>query len=352
MLQISAEFLSLSGEPAVLVKHDRIVFVNSAAEGILGSGCVGRAPGMVFGAELATTRSSAFICDIMINGVGYIARVTSADNMQAIFFSRREFPASLLSDAFVYSIRNRLMSFAVAADIARQRAEALGDGEMLANIAAMTQEYFRARRNVSNISIIRGVHNNTIYPSVSRFDLREMISGLVEILSGMVSGISISLSDGPPVSVTGDSSLIEQLVLNLISNAITHAQGRTHIVVGIRETGSCAIISVSDDGCGIPPDKLHLVFERYRHGYDMSNIGAGAGFGMTVARSIAQLHGGTLLLESRQGVGTTVRVSISRECSFAAFSEPGDQWTPSMSPILIGLADCLDTKYFSEKFTD
>ena len=352
MLHISADFLSLSGEPAVLAKQDRIVFVNSAAEGILGSGCVGRSPGMVFGPELAGTHSHSFICDIMINGVGYIARVTSADNMQAIFFSRREFPASLLSDAFVYSIRNRLMSFAVAADIARQRAEALGDGEMLANIAAMTQEYFRARRNVSNISIIRGVHDKTIYPSVSRFDLREMLSELTEMLSSMINDVSISLTDGPPVSVAGDSSLIEQLVLNLLSNAITHAQGRTHIVVGIRETGSHAIISVSDDGCGIAPDKLHLVFERYRHGYDLSNIGAGAGFGLTVARSIAQLHGGTLLLESRQGVGTTVRVSISRECCFAAFGEPGNLWEPSMSPILIGLADCLDTKYFSEKFTD
>lgn len=352
MLHISAEFLSLSGEPAVLVRQDRIVFVNSAAEGILGSGCVGRSPGMVFGAELAGMNSPSFICDIMINGVCYIARVTSADNMKAIFFSQREFPASLLSNAFVYSIRNLLMSFAVAADIARQRAETLGDGEMLANIAAMTQEYFRARRNVSNISIIRGVHDKSIYPSVSRFDLREMLSGLVEMLSSMVSDVAITLSDGPPISVTGDSSLIEQLVLNLISNAITHAHGRTHIVVGIRETGSHAIISVSDDGCGIAPDKLHLVFERYRHGYDMSSIGAGAGFGMTVARSIAQLHGGTLLLESRQGVGTTVRVSISHECSFAAFGEPGDQWSPSISPVLIGLADCLDTKYFSEKFTD
>lgn len=352
MLHISAEFLSLSGEPAVLVKQDRIVFINSAAEGILGSGCIGRSPGMVFGAELAGTNCSSFICDIMIDGVCYIARVASADNMKAIFFSRREFPAALLSDAFVYSIRNRLMSFAVAADIARQRAETLGDEEMLVNIAAMTQEYFRARRSVSNISIIRGVHDKSIYPSVSRFDLREMLSGLVEILSSMVNDVAISLSDGPPISVTGDSALIEQLVLNLISNAITHAQGRTHIVVGIRETGSHAIISVSDDGCGIPPDKLHLVFDRYRHGYDMSNIGAGAGFGLTVARSIAQLHGGTLLLESRQGVGTTVRVSISHECGFAAFGEPGTMWTPSISPVLIGLADCLDTKYFSEKFTD
>ena len=352
MLHISAEFLSLSGEPAVLVKQDRIVFINSAAESILGSGCIGRSPGMVFGAALAGTNCTSFICDIMIDGVCYIARVASADNMKAIFFSRREFPAALLSDAFVYSIRNRLMSFAVAADIARQRAETLGDEEMLVNIAAMTQEYFRARRSVSNISIIRGVHDKSIYPSVSRFDLREMLSGLVEILSSMVNDVAISLSDGPPISVTGDSALIEQLVLNLISNAITHAQGRTHIVVGIRETGSHAIISVSDDGCGIPPDKLHLVFDRYRHGYDMSNIGAGAGFGLTVARSIAQLHGGTLLLESRQGVGTTVRVSISHECGFAAFGEPGTMWTPSISPVHIGLADCLDTKYFSEKFTD
>ena len=124
MLHISAEFLSLSGEPAVLVKQDRIVFVNSAAESILGSGCIGRSPGMVFGAALAGTNCPSFICDIMIDGVGYIARATSADNMKAIFFSRREFPAALLSDAFVYSIRNRLMSFAVAADIGQVAAAA------------------------------------------------------------------------------------------------------------------------------------------------------------------------------------------------------------------------------------
>ncbi|MEI3085316.1 MAG: ATP-binding protein [Oscillospiraceae bacterium] len=107
-----------------------------------------------------------------------------------------------------------------------------------------------------------------------------------------------------------DPALAENLVLNLISNSLTHAAGCPSACVSCIASGF--VISVNDDGCGIAPDKLHFVFDRYRHGFGISDIDHGAGLGLTAALAIANLHGGTLLLESREGSGTTVRASFSR----------------------------------------
>lgn len=113
------------------------------------------------------------------------------------------------------------------------------------------------------------------------------------------------------------------------------------------------MISVNDDGCGIAPDKLHFVFDRYRHGFGISDIDHGAGLGLTAALAIANLHGGTLLLESREGSGTTVRASFSRNpvptqllCAAQEESERG------MRTLLTGLANCLPDSCFGEKYAE
>lgn len=95
------------------------------------------------------------------------------------------------------------------------------------------------------------------------------------------------------------------------------------------------------------------MFDRYRHGFGISDIDHGAGLGLTAALAIANLHGGTLLLESREGSGTTVRASFSRNpvptqplCAAQEESERG------MRTLLTGLANCLPDSCFGEKYAE
>ena len=85
----------------------------------------------------------------------------------------------------------------------------------------------------------------------------------------------------------------------------------------------------------------------------MESMLSGAGLGLTVARSAAHLHGGTLLLESRQGKGTTVRVSLSRHSEVLGLRSPGESMEEgNMKAVLIGLADCLPDECYTERYMD
>ena len=353
MLQISADFLALTSEAAVLVHRGKISFANSAARAVLGEGCLGKSVGAVFGTDIACTQASSFIGEVPIQGVYYIVRVTKIDNMESIFFSRPETKLDLLSDAFVYSFRSSLMSLGISMEVSRVRAEENGDKEMLAQVAEMSRNYYKLHRIISNAAVIRGMDDGTLYFGVQRFDLRYMLQRLVDTLGVLADVPELRMAPGGPVYVSADPALIEQLMLNLLSNCFTHAIGCTRVSINLIDCVDRVMISVDDDGCGIPADKLHGVFDRFRHGYEMSAMGCGAGFGLTVVRAIAQLHGGALLLESREGRGTTARVSIGKTIADTGkLSSGGLEYEPNMSDILIGMADCLPSEKFSERFSD
>ena len=97
---------------------------------------------------------------------------------------------------------------------------------------------------------------------------------------------------------------------------------------------------------------MGTVFDRYCHGFDTGSLYAGAGLGLTVARSVAQLHKGTLLLESRQDRGTTVRVSLSRRLSADRLSVGQSAWENDMQGILAALADSLPDDCYTENYLD
>ena len=109
------------------------------------------------------------------------------------------------------------------------------------------------------------------------------------------------------------------------------------------------MLSVSDDGCGIPAGQLHETFERYRHSFDARQMGRGAGLGLSVVRGVAQLHGGTLLLESREGQGARVSVSLPENPNLTL--RDGDP-PPGPRRILTELCDVLPGSVYLPRYLD
>ena len=149
--------------------------------------------------------------------------------------------------------------------------------------------------------------------------------------------------------LNADPKLLKLLLFNLLSNALIHARP-TLIQLRLRESGDRVLLSVSDNGCGIPAEALSTVFERYRYDFGLSQMGRGAGLGLSAARAAAQLHGGMLLLESREDQGTLVQASLSRRCSATRMQMDSDLC--SMRDLLLGLADCLPLSCFEGKYLD
>ena len=117
------------------------------------------------------------------------------------------------------------------------------------------------------------------------------------------------------VSIPMDAVLIEQVMLNILENAIQHAVGMTEITIKVFLLGNEAIFEISDDGCGIPKDRLEGIFTGYfeKKEAPADNQKSSMGIGLSVCASIIKAHDGTISVENRKTGGCCFRFSLSME---------------------------------------
>jgi two-component system, OmpR family, heavy metal sensor histidine kinase CusS len=120
-------------------------------------------------------------------------------------------------------------------------------------------------------------------------------------------GIRLDLAASSGLTVPLDRTLFQRAVGNLIENSLSYTRVGGHIRLEAARDNGTLLVSVADDGCGIPAEHLSRVFDRF-HRVDpaRSGNGGGAGLGLAIVKSIAVLHGGDARIESTSGQGTRV----------------------------------------------
>ncbi len=111
-----------------------------------------------------------------------------------------------------------------------------------------------------------------------------------------------------PVEMVIDPVRIREVISNLVVNSLSPMPDGGALRITARAAGAGVIIEVTDTGFGIPDEELGHVFDRFHKGA----ASPGTGLGLTISRDLVAAHGGTLTMESAAGVGTTVRVDLSR----------------------------------------
>jgi signal transduction histidine kinase len=110
-----------------------------------------------------------------------------------------------------------------------------------------------------------------------------------------------------------DAPRLERVLSNVLGNAIKYSPDGGPIVVRIdrrdTETMQWAIVSVADQGVGVPAGDLPHVFERFHRGTNVGRI-AGSGIGLAGSKGIVEQHGGTVDIESAEGIGTTITLQL------------------------------------------
>lgn len=111
--------------------------------------------------------------------------------------------------------------------------------------------------------------------------------------------------NNPNINIIGDEQKLEKLILNIIRNAIKYTDVGGWIKVHLEEKNKLAKIVVEDNGIGIPPEDLPYIFERfYRVDKARSRQEGGTGLGLSICKWIAEAHGGTINVESKEGEGS------------------------------------------------
>ena len=125
-------------------------------------------------------------------------------------------------------------------------------------------------------------------------------------------GVALELAiESPAPLLEVDPHRIRQVLANLIGNALQHTAAGGHVRLGAQREGASVVLSVADDGAGIPADALPHIFERfYRVDASRSEGGSGSGLGLPIARSLVEAHGGTITAASEPGRGSTITVRL------------------------------------------
>ena len=146
----------------------------------------------------------------------------------------------------------------------------------------------------------------------SRLELSAIVGDLCESFGPSIedSGRSLTRSIAPDIAIDGQRELIAQLLVNLLDNALRHTPEGSRIAVSLYADGDRAVLSVADNGPGIPPQDRARVFERFVR-LEHSRTTPGHGLGLRLAAAIATAHQAVITLEDNQP-GVKMMISIAR----------------------------------------
>jgi signal transduction histidine kinase len=234
--------------------------------------------------------------------VGVLTRtlVAGAAELEATEARRREFLANV-----AHEIRTPVTSI-------RGYAETLESSELDANtrrefVHTIHRNSVRIARLVEDLLELEALQAGKGPPmDAESIEIAQIAKNVARTVQGRVADRSpaIDLDIADDLTATGDADAIERVLLNLVDNAIRH--GGNHVRVGARRKAERVIITVRDDGPGIPDEQRGRIFERFHRVDTAANPDqAGSGLGLAISRDLAQAMGGSLALTHTDAAGAS-----------------------------------------------
>ncbi|MBI5028990.1 MAG: PAS domain S-box protein [Chloroflexi bacterium] len=169
------------------------------------------------------------------------------------------------------------------------------------------RETDKLEKIVSNLLDLSQLQNNRLRLDKRALDLGELITTVIdEMKFNLIQHKVVYEMPVEPLSVMADPQRLEQVLRNLIGNAVKYSPDGGTIKIQCRKENQQILVGVQDQGIGIPVDDLERIFERfYRVGNETTRRVGGVGLGLSVSRGIVEEHGGKIWAESSLGKGST-----------------------------------------------
>jgi PAS domain S-box-containing protein len=182
-------------------------------------------------------------------------------------------------------------------------------------LKAIEEEADRLNKLVGNLLYASRIQANGLQMDIASLDLEYLIRSVVRRLRAKTPGVNIVVSIPPQLpTVVADRDRIEEVLQNLLDNAVKYSPRRAEIVVACYATGEEVIVSVRDSGMGIPVREQQQIFDRFQRASDSAVQSLpGAGLGLYICRAIVEAHGGRIWMESTLREGSTFSFSLPRE---------------------------------------
>lgn len=191
-------------------------------------------------------------------------------------------------------------------------------GEFLSD---MNHEIDRLTSIVTDLLTLTRVDDGKVELHLERVNLSDEANETLRVLKPLAKerNITVKARVFPDICLEGDRSKLGQVIYNLTENALKYTQDGGRVQVTLTQKGKNVVLSVQDNGIGIPREDQAHIFDRfYRVDKARSRETGGTGLGLSIVRQMVQLHGGSISVESETGKGSTFTVELPIEQKEAA----------------------------------
>ena len=226
-----------------------------------------------------------------------------------------------------HELRNPLAPILTGLEIMRMRSDSL---ETVTNVRGIIERQVKQLAHlIDDLLDIARVTNGKVDIKKEAVDLKAIVSNAVETSLPLIEkgrhAFSMTLHDAP-LPVNADATRIAQVVGNLLTNAAKYTPPGGKIALTVGRDGAEAVISVTDNGIGIPAESLESVFEMFSQvGRNMHHAQGGLGIGLALVRQLVSLHEGTVAASSEgAGKGSTFCVRLPIDAAHGEGRATGD----------------------------
>jgi PAS domain S-box-containing protein len=180
------------------------------------------------------------------------------------------------------------------------------------SLAVVIEQAVRLNKMITEMLDVGRIASGHLTINRARLDINALIQRVVAEAQPTLIQHTLSYHDpGTPLIINGDASRLEQVLQNLLQNAIKYSPAGGRITLRVERQGQVICIAVADQGIGIPQRALPQLFQRFYRATQAAAGGIeGLGIGLYVVKEIVTLHGGTVMVESTEGVGSTFTVCL------------------------------------------
>ena len=221
--------------------------------------------------------------------------------------------AALLSSVS-HDLRTPLSSIKAAASSLLQEDVQWDDEARHSFALAIVREADRLNRLVANLLDMSRIEGGALKPEKEWYPINELIQDVVARMQPVLQGRVVHTdlpADLPPVKL--DYLQIDQVLTNLLENAVRYTPAESPIDIGVRLDGEYMLISVADRGPGIPAADLDRVFDKFYRVMETQTKATrttGSGLGLAVCKGLVEAHGGRIWVENRQGGGAIFQFTL------------------------------------------
>ncbi len=234
---------------------------------------------------------------------GMLAQIETAFAQRALSEDRLR---SFLADAS-HELRTPLTSIRGYAELLRKDA-LQNDADRDRALARIEKEAARMGSLVGDLSVLAREGEGP-RPARHRVDLAAVAAEAVADAKSLDATRPIDLHASGEVPVWGDEARLEQMVHNLVGNAMAHTPKGTPVAVRVAVQGGRAVLDVADRGPGMSPEQARHVFDRFYRG-DGDRLDGGSGLGLYIVATLARTFGGSATVDTEIGQGCTFRVDL------------------------------------------